>query len=207
MNHPLLNRSVFYVSRMISSQKERDFEGMNYQDIKQVFSIWLCMNMKTSILDFIHLTKESVLESYPWKGRLDLLNIVLIGISNDLPEPDESREPHYLLSALFSNRLTETEKIEIIEKEYHINIDRKMRKDVDSMCNLGQGILELGISQGISQGMLLGEAKGKAEGRAQMLIMLSREDGMDDATILKRLQEKVNLTLEQATAYLQQYGK
>lgn len=37
----ILNRAVFYVSRLVSSQKERDFVGINYNDIKRVFSIWL----------------------------------------------------------------------------------------------------------------------------------------------------------------------
>ena len=36
---------VFYGSRLISSQKERDFENSNYDDLKQVYSIWICLNM------------------------------------------------------------------------------------------------------------------------------------------------------------------
>ena len=37
----ILNRSIYYVSWMISSQKERDFENTNYDDIKSVYSIWI----------------------------------------------------------------------------------------------------------------------------------------------------------------------
>ncbi len=40
--YKLLNRAIFYVSRLVSSQKERDFVNTNYDDIKQVFSIWIC---------------------------------------------------------------------------------------------------------------------------------------------------------------------
>ena len=43
--YDILNRAIFYVSRMISSQKERDFSNSNYNDIKRVYSIWVCMNM------------------------------------------------------------------------------------------------------------------------------------------------------------------
>lgn len=39
--YDILNRAVFYVSRLISSQKERDFAGTNYNDIKRVFSIFI----------------------------------------------------------------------------------------------------------------------------------------------------------------------
>ena len=38
--------------------------------------------------------------------------------------------------------------------------------------------------------------------------MLSKEDGLDDAVILKRLQQKIiGLPLKRAEAYLEQYGK
>lgn len=43
--YKILNRAIFYVSRLVSSQKERDFVNTNYDDIKQIFSIWICMNM------------------------------------------------------------------------------------------------------------------------------------------------------------------
>ena len=44
--YEILNRAIFYVSRLISSQKERDFENSSYDDIKRVYSIWVCMNKK-----------------------------------------------------------------------------------------------------------------------------------------------------------------
>lgn len=39
--YDILNRAIFYVSRMISSQKERDFENSDYNNIKQVYSIFI----------------------------------------------------------------------------------------------------------------------------------------------------------------------
>ena len=88
----------------------------------------------------MHLAKDDLLGSYPWKGRLDLLNIVLIGISNELPEHDEKYELHRLLSTLLSMELTVDEKLGIIEKEYSIVVDDRIREDVSAMCNLSQGI-------------------------------------------------------------------
>ena len=37
--YDILNRAIFYISRMISSQKEIDFSNSNYNDIKRVYSI------------------------------------------------------------------------------------------------------------------------------------------------------------------------
>lgn len=140
----LLNRAVFYVSRLISSQKERDFVKTNFNDIKRVFSIWVLMNMDGNSMAYVHLTKDDLLGSYPWKGGLDLLNIVLIGIADELPEHDDKYELHRLLSTLLSMELSVDEKLGIMEKEYSIPLDDRIREDVSEMCNLSQGIREKG---------------------------------------------------------------
>ena len=140
--YKILNRAIFYVSRMISSQKERDFVNTNYDDIKQVFSIWICMNMDDNSLSHIHLTKDELLKPCNWKGNLDLLNIVLIGITNEIPEHDEKYEMHRLIGTLLSSELKEQEKLDIIEHEYNIPISQEFREDVRIMCNLSTGIEE-----------------------------------------------------------------
>ena len=140
--YKILNRAIFYVSRLISSQKERDFVNTNYDDIKQVFSIWICMNMDDNSLGHIHLTKDEMLKPCNWKGNLDLLNIVLIGITNEIPEHDEKYEMHRLIGTLLSGELREQEKLDIIEHEYNIPISQEFREDVRIMCNLSTGIEE-----------------------------------------------------------------
>ena len=140
--YKILNRAIFYVSRLISSQKERDFVNTNYDDIKQVFSIWICMNMDDNSLSHIHLTKDEMLKPCNWKGNLDLLNIVLIGITNEIPEHDEKYEMHRLIGTLLSGELKEQEKLDIIEHEYNIPISQEFREDVRIMCNLSTGIEE-----------------------------------------------------------------
>ena len=140
--YKILNRAIFYVSRLVSSQKERDFVNTNYDDIKQVFSIWICMNMDYNSLSHIHLAKDEMLSPYDWKGNMDLLNIVLVGITNDIPEHDENYEMHRLIGALLSTELREQEKLDIIEHEYNIPISIELREDVRIMCNLSTGIEE-----------------------------------------------------------------
>ena len=39
LEYKILNRAVFYVCRLISSQKERDFVNTKHDDIKRVYSI------------------------------------------------------------------------------------------------------------------------------------------------------------------------
>lgn len=68
-NYKLLNRSIYYVSRMVSSQKDRDFVKSNYDDMKRVFSIWICLNMKENSLDRYYLTNEKILGNCYWEGK------------------------------------------------------------------------------------------------------------------------------------------
>ena len=146
--YEILNRAIFYVSRLISSQKERDFENSSYDDIKRVYSIWVCMNMTENTMSHIHLTKEDVVGSYEWKGKLDLLNIIMISLAKELPKHGELYELHRLLGALLSQDLTIDQKLDIIGNEYDIPIEDNLRKDVSDMCNLSQGIEDKGIAIG-----------------------------------------------------------
>ena len=80
--------------------------------------------------------------SRTWEGKQDMINIVLIGLAKDLPVHDEKYELHRLLVALMSKQLTTSEKLNIIEKEYKIQVNDTLRKDVSVMCNLSQGIVD-----------------------------------------------------------------
>ena len=137
----ILNRAIFYACRLVSSQKERDFVNKKYDDIKQVYTIWICMNMPEDSTDYYYLTNKKVLGNCKWEGKQDMLNIILIGLAKELPHQDEKHELHRLLGTLLSKSLTQNEKLNIIEKEYDIPSE-DLRKDVSVMCNLSQGIVD-----------------------------------------------------------------
>ena len=68
-------------------------------------------------------------------------------------------------------------------------------------------LIRRGRTEGRAEGKAEGRAEGKAEGKAQEIIEMGQEFGLNDADILKRLQEKIGLSLETAVSYLKQYGK
>ena len=147
-DYAVLNRGLFYVSRLISSQKERDFEKSEYDDIRSVYSVWICMNMKENSFSHVHLVQERHLGSRDWPGKLDLMNVILIGVAEALPGKEAGYELHRLLGTLFSTELTVKEKLGIMETEYHIPMEDNIRKDVIGMCNLGHGVWEKGEAAG-----------------------------------------------------------
>ena len=200
-DYKILNRAVFYVSRLISSQKEKDFENSSYDDIKCVYSIWICMNMEENTMSHIHLTKEDMIGSYEWKGNLDLLNIIMIGLAKELPEHDETYELHRLLGALLSRELTVDEKLDIIGNEYDIPLAENFRKDMSTMCNLSQGVKEEGIAIGRREGLEEGRREGYAEGEAG-LIMTMYKNGL----LPEQIASATDKTVEEIKTIIQGKG-
>ena len=146
--YDILNRAVFYASREISSQKNREFVNSNYNDIKKVYSIWICMNMSENSMNHIHLTNDTIIGNQVWKGNEDLVNIVMIGLAKEISPKEEKHELHRLLGALLSETLNEEEKLDILKNEYHIPMKKSIKEDVKIMCNLSEGIEERGIIKG-----------------------------------------------------------
>lgn len=72
---------------------------------------------------------------------------------------------------------------------------------------MGGTVIETESEKLIRKGREAGEIKGRVEGRAEQIIEMGWEFGLDDASILKRMQDKIGLSLEQATVYLEQFGK
>ena len=197
-DYEILNRAVFYVSRLVSSQKERDFENSSYDDIKSVYSIWICMNMEENTMSHIHLTKEDLIGSYEWKGNLDLLNIIMIGLAKELPEHDETYELHRLLGALLSRELTIDEKLDIIGNEYDIPLEENFRKDMSTMCNLSQGVKEEGIAIGRREGL----EEGRREGHAELITKMYK-NGLS----IEQIASATDKTVEEVKTIIEGKGK
>lgn len=63
------------------------------------------------------------------------------------------------------------------------------------------------MRQGMQQGMRQGVRQGMRQGQAKMIIEIGQEEGMDVTTIMRRLQEKIGLSFEEAESYLAEYGR
>ncbi len=48
--YDIVTRGIFYCSRLISAQKESEFFGEDYNNIKKVYSIWICMDVPKKMI-------------------------------------------------------------------------------------------------------------------------------------------------------------
>ena len=169
LKYPIEKRMVYYLSRMISSQKNREFVNDDYQNIKKVYSICICMNVeeadkRDSITKF-SLSAENIVGNYfPKKKNYDLMTGILICISNytaDDAVPEDERKLIGLLKTLFSDKMTKEEKKESLQSDYDIQMNDNINRELIDMCNLGYGVYERGIERGMERGMARGIEKGE----------------------------------------------
>lgn len=155
--YPLINRSIFYISRLIASQKERNFEHSDYDKMLRTYSIWLCFNVEENCLNHLHLDNTPLLGSHEWEGDLGLVNIFLVGLNKNLSEKAlkaTNSDLHYMLGTIFSNDLSPDDKVRLLSEREDMPAGYQFRKELDTMCDLSYGIEERGIEQGIEQGRL-----------------------------------------------------
>ena len=151
VGYDLVTRAVFYCARMISAQKETEFTGENYDDIKKVYSIWICMDTTKAAANTItryHINQDPMYGTDPTRHRYDLMTAVMVCLGNN---PDDAgTELHKMLSVLLSEKIKAEEKKDILNKQFGISMKREV---VDEMCNLSDILVEKGIEQGKEQGI------------------------------------------------------
>lgn len=57
--YPLIKRGIYYLSRMISAQYGTEFSESHYENVKKVYSIWICTNPPKN--------RENSITSYSFK--------------------------------------------------------------------------------------------------------------------------------------------
>lgn len=156
--YPLVKRGIYYCSRMISAQYGTEFVGSAYGRIKKVYSVWVCMDppnhRKNTITRYIITESNLVGAVKENKANYDLLSTIMICLGD--VDPNSPKDVLKLLNVLLSNSLKEDAKKRILEDEFQIPMTVELTKEVNSMCNLSEGILEKGRIEGRAEGRELG---------------------------------------------------
>ena len=191
--YPLITRSIYYMSRMISSQYGVEFDHAHYENIKKVYSIWVCMNPPKDRMNTITGYK---IHEYPLIGEVkenpshyDLMNAVMICLGDD-PESQDNNILK-LLEVLLSNDAKASEKKKILTEEFDISMSEKFEGEVAKMCNISEGVVEKTWRRGIE----IGRNDGRREG-----IEIGEE--RNSIKLISNLMKNASLTFDQATAML-----
>lgn len=145
LHYHLDNRIIYYLARMISAQKEVEFEKSNYDDIKAVRSIWICMdaNDDEDSINRICFTQENVYGQEMELPHIDKVQGVIIRLRK---REDAVISKNYLIAMLeeLLRKENAEDKKKHLEERYGFIMSTKTEGRLNEMCNLGEGILEKG---------------------------------------------------------------
>lgn len=157
--YELVIRALYYAARLIDRQKGEAFSGSNYNDIKKVYSIWICTNPKQKQKDCINsytLQETNIKGDYSVDIDYKRMNIVMLYIGDNYDY--KSAGILEMLSLIFKN--THLELSDVTRKlsdNYNINIQER---EVQEVSNLSEGLIQQGELIGIEKGELIGIEKG-----------------------------------------------
>ena len=187
--YPLVKRGFYYCGRMVSAQYGTEFTGSHYENIRKVYSIWLCMNppkkQRNCIARYVIRKEDLVGEMREKKENYDLLTVVMVYIGTE--EEENYGGVLKLLDVLFTGRISAGQKLEILQREFGIRMTEELETEVESMCNLSDLVERRGIEQGMKQGIQKGIQQGTAQANARAV---------------KNLMDRLKLTEEEAMQVL-----
>ena len=174
-DYKIVTRGIAYTSRLISKQVKTVIDGDNYQKMQKTYSIWLMPQapLKYDGTIRIYSLQEKVESGIPLKEKeaYDKIKIATIytsskhEISQKYKQNDELLRVVMLLFGMSGRSVQEIRGI--LEKEYGFKMSDKLKKGVENMCNLAQGLIienqALGRQIGKKEGILEGRAKEKYE--------------------------------------------
>lgn len=150
LGYYLENRIIYYIARMISAQKNTEFYGSDYDDIKNVRSIWICMDngRKGDSIEEINLERKTVFGGREDSHNIELMQGIIINIRSNGGGEVSQNTLISMLETLLS-RMDVEEKKSILEKKYGMIMSVEIEGRMQKMCNLSEGILEEGWTKGI----------------------------------------------------------
>lgn len=156
LGYHLENRIIFYLARMISAQKQTEFSHSDFDNLKPVRSIWICMDSEATedSIEEIGLKSRMVFGTTSNRHDTDLMKGIVVNIRNgggaDKGDIKKSKNKLIaMLEELFSEKGVD-EKKQILTNEYGMIMTEELEGRMQDMCNLSELVEEKGIEKGIS---------------------------------------------------------
>ena len=157
LGYHIENRMTYYLSRMISAQKEQEFFGSDYDKIKEVISIWICMDARKnedSIIEY-QLRPEVKFGENIHPEEINLLKGILIKIRGGKNMTQSKNKLLEMLEYVIADHSTE-EKKNYLKNECGVEMTKELERKVEAMGeSMGrailQGMLEDAWDKGVAQ--------------------------------------------------------
>lgn len=201
--YDIVTRAIFYCTRMLSAQLDTEFKADDYDNIKKVYSIWICLEppqyARNTITEY-HIEQKKLYGDFKGKARYDLMSAVILCLGKD--ETDVGGQPvHRMLNTLLSENLTPAQKQKILHEEFGFSMTCVVKEGMDNMCNLSDLIEERATKRGMEKGMEKGIKQG-IETSISNTIEILRDMGEANEDIISRILSKFDISRELVEKYL-----
>lgn len=175
LGYHLENRIVFYLARMISAQKQTEFFHSDFDNLKKVHSIWLCMDNDAAedSIEEISFDRKTVFGNKKNPYHADLMKGIIVNIRDgeNISAGEAIMKSQNVLIAMLEELLSKKdaeEKKRILADEYGMIMTAELERRIQIMCNWSEAIadraLERGMKRGLEQGFEQGIERGIKQG-------------------------------------------
>ncbi len=155
LGYELINRMIYYICRMVSSQKGTEFTHSDYDNIKKVYSIWICMDAKEGEETIVKygMQPEVVYGGDDNVWNTDLINGAVIKIRTDRSRNYKKAKNRLIemLELLFSDMDSELKSNEL-EHDFGMKMTTELKGVANEMCNISDLIEERATERGMAKG-------------------------------------------------------
>ena len=149
LGYHLENRIVFYLARMISAQKQTEFFHSDFDNLKKVRSIWICMDSEETedSIEEIGFDRKTVFGNKRNSYHTDLMKGIIVNIRSgaDSSSGKAVKKSQNVLIAMLEelvSRKDASEKKHILEDEYGLKMTAELERRIQIMCNWSESIIE-----------------------------------------------------------------
>ncbi len=172
--YTIIKRGIYYECDLIAREKETVFTDSNYDDIKKVYTVWICLKAPPELANTFERYGMAKLDLedgthgvHEIGAPYDLLDMVMIYLNEKC---QKGGGPFMaMLRTLFSPTLSKEEKLKILKEKYSIKFkqeDEKMNKFIEYVKQVN---LEIGKENGLKIGEKRGEKRTRRTVVANML--------------------------------------
>ncbi len=177
LGYHLENRIIFYLARMISAQKQTEFFHSDFDNLKKVRSIWICMDSKETedSIEEIGFDRKTVFGNKKNSYHTDLMKGIIVNIRSgaDSSSGKVIRKSKNVLIAMLEELVSNkdaSEKKRILADEYGMTMTAELERRIQIMCNWSESISERARIEGKTEGRIEGRTEGRIEGRMEARI-------------------------------------
>ena len=178
LGYKIENRITYYMGRMISEQKGTEFSGSSYDDIKSIYSIWICMDTKKTDDSIIEFGMKSNLIYGKIKKipKLSKINGALINVRTRTAKNRELSKNRLIamLEELFS-KSEFLEKKKILEEDYGLKMSVELEGRMNEMCNVRDYWEEIALQTGREEGRKEGREEGRKKQAMETALKLKKK--------------------------------